>query len=144
MMTDIDHFKSINDRFGHTIGDNVISAVAKVLDSSIRKFDLLCRYGGEEFCIVLPGISIDQACELADRLRDRVESECGQAIHSIPGLRVTACVRDCTSTIEQLVHESDQALYAAKRGGRNRVCQFSATEKRATGSVPRIELCADD
>lgn len=68
-MTDIDHFKSFNDRHGHAVGDQVIQATSRKLGGASRDIDLLARYGGEEFCIILPGATLEEACAVAERLR---------------------------------------------------------------------------
>jgi diguanylate cyclase (GGDEF)-like protein len=129
IMTDIDHFKSFNDRHGHAVGDQVLQATAHKLGGALRDQDILARYGGEEFCIVLPGVSVEQACEVAERLRSDVETQAGASVRSTPGLRITSSfgvsifepdMRDPA----QLIDHADQALYAAKKGGRNCVRRF--------------------
>jgi len=129
VMTDIDHFKSINDNHGHLTGDEVLKAVSQTLRSLARKSDLVCRYGGEEFCILLPHISADNAVKAADRFRLAIESiDCS-------GIRVTASFG--TSTLEpgieepeKMVDRADRALYQAKEGGRNRVVQWGQIDDR--------------
>ncbi len=77
ILLDIDHFKSFNDRYGHAVGDEVIRAVVRNLQGGLRQQDVLCRYGGEEFCIVLPNTPLQVALEVADRLRHSVEQNAG-------------------------------------------------------------------
>jgi diguanylate cyclase (GGDEF)-like protein/PAS domain S-box-containing protein len=130
IMTDIDHFKSYNDRFGHAVGDRVIKAVAKVLGTGLRAEDLLGRYGGEEFCLILPGVDMHGAMEIAERLREGVESFSGTSIRSDDGLQVTASFGVSTlklgaNNIAEVIDQADAALYAAKRAGRNRVTGWS-------------------
>lgn len=127
VMTDIDRFKSVNDTHGHTVGDQVIQAVAKVLKAAMREEDLLCRYGGEEFCILLRGLNLSQAMAVAERIRARIEHEVGPSIENVPGMRVSASFGVAlmgqfqTATLPTLIDRADQGLYAAKEAGRNRV-----------------------
>ena len=127
IMTDIDKFKNFNDTHGHAVGDQVIQQVAKLLKSSLRSEDLLCRYGGEEFCIVLPASSLPDAMRVAQRMRARMEAEAGPGVTSVPGLRITASFGVCTlpeskaSSLDKLIEHADAGLYAAKEAGRNRV-----------------------
>ncbi|MFZ5483089.1 MAG: sensor domain-containing diguanylate cyclase [Pseudomonadota bacterium] len=126
IMSDIDHFKQFNDRYGHAVGDDVIRADVRVLQAGLRNNDLLCRYGGEEFCIVLPDTQLEQALEIAERLRADVEAHAGMSVRSEPGLRITASFGvshwlggdDAPDT---LIDRADQALYVSKKSGRNRV-----------------------
>ncbi len=124
VMCDIDHFKSFNDRFGHAIGDKVIKAVATTLQTLSREEDVVGRYGGEEFCILLPGLTATDAFEVAERLRKAILS--GEGFKTTSALRITASFG--VSDLEQgapdpgeLLKQADKALYAAKENGRNRV-----------------------
>jgi len=128
IMVDIDHFKSFNDTYGHAVGDLVIQQVAQTLARGLRGNDILCRFGGEEFCIVLPGANRENGLAVAERLRALIERECGPGVQAVENLRITASLgfasldvmRDVT-TLQALIERADQGLYAAKRGGRNRV-----------------------
>ena len=129
LMTDIDKFKSFNDTYGHATGDQVLQQVARVLKAALRPSDVLCRYGGEEFCILLPGVDALRAGVVAERIRFRVEAQAGPGIRSIPGLRVTSSfglssLEFGAPGLKTLIDEADQALYAAKQTGRNRVVRF--------------------
>jgi diguanylate cyclase (GGDEF)-like protein len=121
LLVDLDHFKSINDRFGHAAGDDVLRGVAKAMSGCLRNFDTLARYGGEEFAVILPQTDSINALKVAERLRRAVENT------EIEGAgRVTASFGLATFPFharngEQLRLVADQALYAAKRSGRNRV-----------------------
>jgi diguanylate cyclase (GGDEF)-like protein len=126
VLFDIDHFKSVNDTYGHQVGDRVLAGVAKVLGGRMRPTDFAARYGGEEFVLLLPNTDAPGAAVVAERLRRRVAEE----VHEIGGgsvLRVTvsaghATLRpDCDATAEMLLSCADGALYTAKRGGRNMV-----------------------
>lgn len=124
MIIDIDHFKSINDRHGHAMGDLALQKTANLLRSALRKGDILARYGGEEFVVVLQDVSHATATATADRLRRLIEA---QTIDEQSGLSLTASfgvvwqeVRAITSW-EELIAIADDRLYEAKRAGRNRV-----------------------
>jgi diguanylate cyclase (GGDEF)-like protein len=123
---DIDHFKHVNDNYGHQAGDKVLAGVAKVLGGRMRPSDITARYGGEEFVLLLPDTDAPGAAVVAERLRRRL----AEAIHDIGNgsvLRITASAGHATlqpgsqATGETLLANVDAALYAAKRGGRNRV-----------------------
>ena len=127
IMTDIDKFKNFNDTHGHAVGDQVIQQVAALLKSSLRAGDLLCRYGGEEFCIVLPQTALPEAMRVAQRMRARMEAEAGPGVTSVAGLRITSSFGVCTlpesavPSLDKLIEQADAGLYAAKEAGRNRV-----------------------
>ena len=126
IMMDIDHFKSINDTFGHAIGDKVIQQVVNCARSGLRSIDVIGRYGGEEFCILLPGLDLDQAGVVAERLRFRVEQEAREALADDAERIVTssfgiASTEYCGYNAHELVDGADKALYLSKNGGRNRV-----------------------
>ena len=90
MMTDIDHFKSFNDRYGHALGDQVIQVVVRTISESLRPTDIMGRYGGEEFCVVLPNADGAQATEIAERICRRIETESGSKIRTTSGIRITS------------------------------------------------------
>lgn len=125
IMIDIDHFKKINDENGHQAGDVVLKKVVEAMKVGLRREDLLVRYGGEEFCIVVPGVGVDQATLLAERAREAVQKLRipikGNVIAVTISAGVTAMRRSVEENIEELISRADQALYEAKRGGRNRV-----------------------
>ena len=134
LMTDIDRFKSVNDTYGHSVGDVVIQSVSKVLKSAMREQDVLCRYGGEEFCVLLTGLSLDQAVVVADRIRNRIEREVGPSVQGVPNLRVTSSFGVAllgsgnAKNMLLLIERADQGLYAAKEAGRNQVQCVDWTE----------------
>lgn len=127
LMTDIDKFKSFNDTYGHAVGDQVIQQVARLLQASMRSQDLLCRYGGEEFCILLSATNLADAMRTAQRIRARIETEAGQGVLSVESLRITSSFGVCSlpestvDTLDKLIEQADAGLYAAKEAGRNRV-----------------------
>lgn len=124
IMCDIDHFKRINDTYGHVTGDFVLQVLANVLRRAVRNYDILCRYGGEEFLIAAPEATEVQATELAERIRIAVEhtditTEDGHAIRITVSLGVSQ-MQDLEK-IEKTISRADQALYEAKSRGRNQV-----------------------
>ena len=134
LMGDIDYFKAINDRYGHLVGDQAIQHVAHTLQAALRPGDVLCRYGGEEFCLLLPALGAQAAQQLAERMRSRIEATCGASV--IPGesVRITASFGVASvcfggSTLAELIKQADQALYVAKNSGRNRVARYDEAEK---------------
>jgi len=128
IMLDIDHFKLINDRFGHAAGDEALRRVAEVLQKSKRDYDYTGRWGGDEFLTILPGTSMLQAGLVAERIRasiDMVRLEVGGAdIVELRSSLGVACASPATSPIgiDDLLNQADGALYRAKADGRNRVC----------------------
>jgi diguanylate cyclase (GGDEF)-like protein/PAS domain S-box-containing protein len=137
IMCDIDHFKQVNDSYGHAGGDRVIQAVVKSLGSGLRASDLLGRYGGEEFCIMLPGATLAQALEVAERLRAAVEAEVGDALREPADVKVTmsfgvAQLDRATADPATLIDRADQALYLSKKVGRNRVTSEAALRAAQT------------
>lgn len=125
LMMDVDHFKNLNDTFGHAAGDRVLIEIARVLGLNSRREDLVCRYGGEEFVIVLPTISMTQVVEKANRIRNdikgiRIEHD-GKRLPVISISIGIAMLPVDGVNEEQLLHTADEALYAAKAAGRDQV-----------------------
>lgn len=125
-MLDIDHFKKINDTYGHLVGDRVLIAVAKSILHCLRPTDMPVRYGGEEFTIFLPGTSIENAKIVGERLRASIESMKIQLPDQDDSISVTISVgfteRKDGDTVETIIKRADDALYYAKEAGRNKVC----------------------
>jgi diguanylate cyclase (GGDEF)-like protein/PAS domain S-box-containing protein len=124
IMLDLDNFKEVNDQFGHTIGDQVLFTVAERCRESIRMFDILGRYGGDEFAILLPGASIDEAMEIAERIRQTIlntEISTSQGMVHVSISLGIAQATEKTTSLPVLLNRADHALYLAKGNGRNRV-----------------------
>ena len=123
-MLDVDHFKDVNDRFGHEVGDRVLADVAGRIRATIRQDDLLVRYGGEEFLVLLPGADMAKAAEIAERIRSKLEEEPVNVGGETIEVRISVGVaehRAGEDSTGQLVRRADTALYTAKGRGRNRV-----------------------
>lgn len=120
---DLDHFKNVNDQYGHLAGDAVLAATVACLESLVRPYDRIYRYGGEEFLLCMPNTTVDVAMHLAERLRAAVAGNTIQTNHHV--LRVTASFGvadlDAARSIEESIDKADKAMYEAKRRGRNRV-----------------------
>jgi len=126
VMLDVDHFKSFNDKHGHATGDLVLQRVAQCLQDSIRTGDICGRYGGEEFCALMEGLSPFEAFGIAERVRANIESQAGLGINNGADLVVTASLGLCAAPPAELelvsmLNLADEAMYVAKRSGRNRV-----------------------
>lgn len=131
LMTDIDYFKSVNDTFGHDAGDNVLKEFARRLRQNTRSMDLACRIGGEEFVIVMPDTTLPECYNVAERLRRAVEQEPFTTKDNVKSLDITTSIGitaldPSITTLEALLKKADNALYCAKRDGRNRVSANAA------------------
>lgn len=127
LILDIDHFKEINDTYGHTVGDEVIRAVAHVVRGNVRAGDCAGRYGGDEFAIVLPGIEATHTLAIAQRIRAQTE---GVRVRSLPDMRITCSIGVAAANrqhnnLRAWIDAADTALYTAKNAGRNQVACFA-------------------
>lgn len=128
LVLDLDHFKAVNDTYGHPAGDAVLRRVAEILRATTRDPDIPARYGGEEMVVLLPETMLRQAADVADRIRANIEAETihhdGTALRVTASIGVSACP-ECGDDPGRLMHAADEALYQAKRAGRNRVVTAS-------------------
>ena len=133
LMLDIDHFKQLNDSFGHACGDEALRVFADTARGVLREHDVIGRLGGEEFALAMPGTSLDGALEAAERLRMAVTA--APVIGCAPGYRMTVSIGvvviDSSEELTAALARADHALYAAKTGGRNRVELGAPLLKRA-------------
>ena len=133
LMLDLDHFKRINDTWGHAAGDQVLKGIGRLLRESCRVYDVPGRYGGEEFCIVLPETRSGNTTAVAERIRQRLaasELPCGDgsiAVTASIGIAGTDSPDAAVLSPAELIERADRALYAAKNRGRNRVEMWSST-----------------
>ena len=127
IMLDIDHFKSVNDRFGHAIGDEVICMIANILNHCEHEKAIVGRYGGEEFCMAMPETDMDQAADVAEQLRKMIQSAtkgfCAEDVTITSSFGVS-CKSGSVSDCSQMLEQADKALYVAKDNGRNKVIKW--------------------
>jgi diguanylate cyclase len=128
-MFDLDHFKQVNDNYGHLAGDAVLAATVQCVQAALRPYDRVYRYGGEEFLILLPGSDLPAAVAMAERLRSAIaaQAESPAAANRPPYVTASFGVSllDASATVEECIDRADRAMYAAKAGGRNRVEFYS-------------------
>ncbi len=138
LLLDLDHFKRINDRFGHLMGDHVLQEAARALQEALRGQDVKGRWGGEEFVVLLPGADAEVARRIAERLRHHLEGRLQLGMVAVTtSVGVTARVPG--DTAERLLARADGALYAAKRAGRNRT--VLAGDPESDGEPTRLAAC---
>ena len=137
LMMDLDHFKDLNDGYGHAAGDLMLRAVGDFLGTSVRGDDVACRYGGEEFVVILPRASLENTRRRAEALREGMKGlqlePSGPLMPSVTMSIGVACSPDHGETREQLIHAADVALYRAKARGRDRVVVASDGDVREMG-----------
>ncbi len=123
IMADLDHFKGVNDRFGHQVGDRVLQETARAIAGQCRETDLPARYGGEEFAVVVPHGTVESAVHLAERCRREIEGACVVVRNEMAQVTGSFGVADShgATSPEALIQRADEALYRAKQSGRNRV-----------------------
>jgi diguanylate cyclase (GGDEF)-like protein len=148
MMLDLDYYKRINDTYGHDVGDQALRQITQLCQENVREVDILARYGGDEFIILLPETNLEEAADIAERLRCNMEASQIE-IDSIPisttlsiGVAGTA---DRHTEFNELLKWADIALYKAKQAGKNRVHirNFPTTPKKETGDTQCLKspLC---
>ncbi|MGQ0507654.1 MAG: sensor domain-containing diguanylate cyclase [Myxococcaceae bacterium] len=141
-MVDTDHFKDVNDRYGHLAGDQVLRTLVEICRCTLRRTDVLARYGGEEFVVLLPETEYPAAMAVLERLREAVAAQVVETRDALVQVTVSAGVVTLSpgegaaaphDTLEELLRSADAALYEAKSSGRNRVIGVSPQQSRATG-----------
>ncbi|PLY13047.1 MAG: GGDEF domain-containing protein [Sedimenticola sp.] len=147
VMLDLDHFKQVNDTWGHDTGNRVLVHLAEIMTQVLRKVDIPCRYGGEEFAVILPGTPLPRAVHAAQRLRLALQQtplllDDGRQIDVTASMGVTVFLRDSNLSADALVKEADHYLYQAKKAGRNRVAYPDLEQYRPNGQVGADEKAA--
>jgi len=133
IMIDLDHFKKLNDEFGHALGDSVLRETAAQIMGALRTSDVACRYGGEELLVILPECGLGEAVAKAEILRERIEALSAMHDAKISASFGVASIPESTRSVADLLGMADAALYQAKEGGRNRVV---AAPSRETPTLP--------
>jgi len=123
-MIDIDHFKVVNDTFGHAVGDKTLKEISSCIRDSLRGVDIVGRYGGEEIVVVLPNTQLPEACQMAERLRYQICMLRVQTLEITASFGVVQLDQDKDNSIEAVIQRADTALYIAKKAGRNRVASL--------------------
>ncbi|MEX1185776.1 MAG: diguanylate cyclase [Gemmatimonadaceae bacterium] len=140
VMCDIDHFKSVNDTYGHLAGDAILRQFADLISEQAREIDRVGRYGGEEFLIILPGTVLDAAVTFAERVREEIGNHVfvyeAERIKRTVSCGVAAWPHPLISSRDQLIRSADDALYVAKERGRDRVVRFDSEEFKAHSTPP--------
>lgn len=133
LMVDIDHFKRFNDNYGHLMGDRVLIKISEIIKNNTREFDLVSRYGGEEFVLALPETDKKKALDIAERIRKQIENEKFISEEGVTKATISigiACFPEDSRRVIKLIDMSDQALYEAKRSGRNNTCLYKSIGER--------------
>lgn len=144
ILLDIDHFKKFNDQWGHEVGNHALVHIANIIKLAVRKLDFACRYGGEEFVILLPNTDLRQAVNVADRLREMIEASPlevsqQQIVAITASLGVGAFTSRDSASCEAFIHQVDSWLYKAKHNGRNQVAYTDLTTENRLDSVTQEE-----
>jgi diguanylate cyclase (GGDEF)-like protein len=146
VMLDLDHFKRVNDRYGHEVGNRVLRDAAQRLRENVRRIDIPCRYGGEELAVVLPGARLKAAVRVAERVHQAMETSrielAQEALRYTASLGVVAYNPHLNTSAGTLVAAADRYLYQAKQEGRNRVCHPDITVCTAEEGVSLDERAA--
>lgn len=133
IMFDIDHFKKVNDNYGHLLGDEVLKMIGEVLRNELRSHDIYARYGGEEFVVLLPETGIEAARKVAEKLRNAIASQTVRhnkhSVNVTVSLGVAEYNPEKMTAATEMVEAADKALYEAKDAGRNRTKLFNATDR---------------
>ena len=144
LMIDIDHFKKVNDIHGHEVGNQALVHVARVISAQIRKLDVVCRYGGEEFAVVLPETELHAAIPVAERIRlalaETPLQQDGLKLELTASLGLATYRPYSLSSAIELISQADHYLYQAKQGGRNQLCHIDAPQSESISNEERQSL----
>ena len=139
IMLDLDHFKAVNDAYGHEAGNAVLRHISSLIKKTVRRLDIPCRYGGEEFTIILPDTTLRQGVRFANRLRLIIENSPAKTSDALLGIEASFGVDVYTKgdqlTEKEFIEKVDSYLYLAKQEGRNRVCHSPFSDKDGSGST---------
>jgi len=139
VMVDVDHFKAINDNYGHETGNLALKSLADILNSEVRTTDIVCRYGGEEFAMIFPETHLNLAVKVADRIRKQISSESiavdGDEIKLTVSMGASVYMKFSVLDFNDFVASVDKYLYEAKQSGRNCICHIDYSELRSVTEV---------
>lgn len=135
ILIDIDHFKKVNDTHGHSVGDEVLIIIGKLLHSQMRKPNIACRYGGEEFAVILPRTDESSALVAAERIRALIDNTPMKSLNITVSIGVACSSHQDISSSQRLIEAADKALYQSKHSGRNRVTAFSEQSQQDLSAV---------
>ena len=139
VMVDADHFKAVNDTYGHEIGNQALKHLAEILRSEVRTTDIVCRYGGEEFAIIFPETHLNLAVKVADRIREEIASTPLQTddgeVNLTASMGASVYMKTSVLDIDDFIDSCDKYLYEAKQSGRNCICHIDYADLRAVTEV---------
>ena len=143
VMVDADHFKSVNDDYGHEIGNQALRHLAEILRNEVRTTDIVCRYGGEEFAMIFPETHLNLAVKVADRIREEVATsplQTGQGeLNLTVSMGASVYMKTSVIDIDEFIDSVDKYLYEAKQSGRNCICHVDYADLRAVTEVGSAE-----
>lgn len=139
VMVDVDHFKAVNDNYGHEAGNLALKQLAEILRSEVRTTDIVCRYGGEEFAMIFPETHLNMAVKVADRIREEIASTPvpidGGEIRLTASMGASVYMKTSVLEIDEFIDSVDKYLYEAKQSGRNCICHIDYADLRAVTEV---------
>ncbi len=139
VMVDVDHFKAVNDTYGHEIGNQALRHIAEILKGEVRTTDIVCRYGGEEFAMVFPETHLNLAVKVADRIREGISLSplrlVDDAVDLTASMGASVYMKTSVLDIDDFIDSVDKYLYEAKQSGRNCICHIDYSELRAVTEV---------
>jgi diguanylate cyclase (GGDEF)-like protein len=142
-MVDLDHFKRVNDSYGHEVGNQALQHLADILMSEVRTTDIVCRYGGEEFAMIFPETHLNLAVKVADRIRNEIASNplCieGQEISITASMGISVYMKTSVLDIDEFIESVDKYLYEAKQSGRNCICHIDYDDLRKVTEIGSVE-----
>ncbi len=139
VMVDLDHFKAVNDSYGHEIGNLALQHMAEILKSEVRTTDIVCRYGGEEFAMIFPETHLNLAVKVADRIREEIQNspvitDAGE-ISLTASMGASVYMKTSVIDIDEFIDSVDKYLYEAKQSGRNCICHIDYADLRAVTEI---------
>lgn len=142
-MVDLDHFKRVNDKYGHEVGNQALQHLADILMSEVRTTDIVCRYGGEEFAMIFPETHLNLAVKVADRIRNEIASRPlvieDEEITITASMGISVYMKTSTLEIDEFIESVDKYLYEAKQSGRNCICHIDYNDLRKVTEIGSVE-----